>query len=93
MKREILRVLRRNLASPETQSRFGALGSEVWVRTAAEAIEVLKSGNTVSISLDHDLGDDATAGTEYDVATWIEKSAFNELPKMTWSVLVVIGSF
>ena len=45
-----------------------------WVRarTAAEAIEFLRSGRVHAMSLDHDLGDDA-AGTGYDVLTWLER--------------------
>jgi len=45
-----------------------------WVRarTAAEAIEFLRSGRVHAMSLDHDLGEDA-AGTGYDVLTWIER--------------------
>ena len=46
------------------------------VRTAPEAIELLKSGQVTRISLDHDLGP-AEAGTGYDVALWIEKAAFD----------------
>ncbi len=45
------------------------------VRTAQEAIEVLKTGKVTEISLDHDLGDDA-AGTGYDVVLWIEEAVF-----------------
>jgi hypothetical protein len=48
---------------------------EGWVRayTAGEAIALLEAGYVVEISLDHDLGDQATCGTGYDVATWIEE--------------------
>jgi hypothetical protein len=47
---------------------------EGWVRVywPSEAIELLKTGRVISISLDHDLGDDAR-GTGYDVVLWIEK--------------------
>jgi len=47
-----------------------------WVRvfTAAEAIALLEAGGVVEISLDHDLGDEATCGTGYDVAVWIEEA-------------------
>ncbi len=37
-----------------------------------EAIELLKSGEVVEISLDHDLGDD-DRGTGYGVVLWIEE--------------------
>ena len=40
-------------------------------KTAAEAIELLKTGKVEVISLDHDLGP-PEAGTGYDVAKWIE---------------------
>ena len=38
----------------------------------AEAIELLKTGDVVEISLDHDLGND-DIGTGYDVVLWIEE--------------------
>lgn len=44
------------------------------VRTAAEAIELLKTGEVQTISLDHDLGG-AWNGTGYDVAKFIEQEA------------------
>ncbi len=46
-----------------------------WTRayTAREAIALLAAGDVVEISLDHDLGDEATCGTGYQVATWIEE--------------------
>ncbi|MFN3194273.1 MAG: cyclic-phosphate processing receiver domain-containing protein [Aureliella sp.] len=37
-----------------------------------EAIELLKTGQVIEISLDHDLGDDER-GTGYDVVKWIEE--------------------
>ena len=37
-----------------------------------EAIELLRSGEVIEISLDHDLGDDER-GTGYDVVKWIEE--------------------
>lgn len=43
------------------------------VKTAEEAIELLKTGNVLLISLDHDLGDGLTG---YDIAKWIEEQAF-----------------
>jgi hypothetical protein len=47
---------------------------EGWTRVywPTEAIELLKSGRVVEISLDHDLGDDER-GTGYDVVLWIEE--------------------
>lgn len=47
---------------------------EGWVRVywPDEAIELLKSGEVIRISLDHDLGDD-DRGTGYDVLLWIEE--------------------
>lgn len=44
-----------------------------WAKTALEAIEMLRAGNVVEVSLDHDLGEDADAGTGYDVLVWIEE--------------------
>ena len=32
-----------------------------WAKTAKEAIEILKTGRVVEISLDHDLGQDASS--------------------------------
>lgn len=37
-----------------------------------QAIELLKTGQVVEISLDHDLGDDSR-GTGYEVVLWIEE--------------------
>jgi hypothetical protein len=47
-----------------------------WVRafTAREAIALLEAGGVIEISLDHDLGDEATCGNGYDVACWIEEA-------------------
>lgn len=49
---------------------------EGWVlaRTAPEAIAHLETGAVTHLSLDHDLGDDAGAGTGYDVAVWVEEA-------------------
>ena len=46
-----------------------------WLRVywPAEAIELLKTGKVLEISLDHDLGDDEI-GTGYDVVLWIEEA-------------------
>ena len=42
-----------------------------------EAIALLKTGEVVEISLDHDLGDDER-GTGYDVVLWIEEAVVTE---------------
>lgn len=54
-------------------------GFDVWVKTAVEAIELLKEGNVTAISLDHDLGLDwnIEPNNGYHVAVFIEESAFN----------------
>jgi len=59
---------------------------DVHVRTADEAIELLRSGRVIEISLDHDLGEEVN-GTGYDVALWIEEHAFyGDLPKLKWHI-------
>lgn len=50
-------------------------GFDTHVKTAADAIALLKTGTVKAISLDHDLGDPEN-GTGYDVAKWIEEHAF-----------------
>lgn len=45
----------------------------IHVRWPEEAIEILKAGTVIELSLDHDLGDDAH-GTGYDVILWIEQA-------------------
>ena len=45
------------------------------VTTANEAIALLETGCVVSISLDHDLGEESVTGTGYTVACWIEEAA------------------
>jgi len=42
-----------------------------------EAIALLKTGNVVEISLDHDLGNDER-GTGYDVVLWIEEQVITK---------------
>ena len=51
---------------------------EGWVRTFTpqETIEILKTKEVVSLSLDHDLGDDVKIGTGYDVLLWLEEQQF-----------------
>lgn len=51
-------------------------GFDLHVRTAEEAIRAIKSGRVVEVSLDHDLGNERF-GTGYDVAKFIEESAFD----------------
>lgn len=63
------------LDDPESPERHVPAGF-VGVKTAWEAIELLKKGNVEEISLDHDLGNDEKFGTGYDVAKFIEQSAF-----------------
>lgn len=56
----------------------------VWAKKASEAIDLLKTGKVRAISLDHDLGENASdVGCGYDVASFIEAGAFNgTLPKI-----------
>lgn len=42
--------------------------------TVREAIALLEAGGVTDVSLDHDLGDEATCGTGYDVLVWIEEA-------------------
>lgn len=59
----------------------GAIGY-TWVKTAAEAIELLKTGNVEFASLDHDLGFDCysldhcdkNGQTGYDVCLFLEQN-------------------
>lgn len=47
-----------------------------WVKTPAEAIELLQTGDIAELSLDHDLGLTDHTGREqtgYDVLLWIEQ--------------------
>jgi hypothetical protein len=67
-------------------------GFDVHVRTAGEAIALLRRGGVRLISLDHDLGD-APNGTGYEVAKWIEEGAFRRsqgepdgLSPLAWQV-------
>jgi hypothetical protein len=52
----------------------------VWVRTPAEAIELLETGEVSELSLDHDLGliDGDRELTGYDVVTWMERAVATE---------------
>jgi len=61
-------------------------GFDTHVKTAQEAIALLKTGKVEFISLDHDLGP-PEAGTGYDVAAWMEEQAFNcNLEQVGWNV-------
>jgi len=60
--------------------KHGYVGWE-WVKTADEAIELLKTGNVTEASLDHDLSVEATLGnpsphekTGYTVVCWMEEN-------------------
>ena len=76
----------RNPQEPFIQKEFGSHGDEIWVKTANEAIELLKQGNVESISLDHDLGHPIN-GTGQDVANFIEEQAFSDkIPKLSWRI-------
>lgn len=48
------------------------------IKTADEAIELLKTGKVIKISLDHDLGTDDLNNTGYKVAKFIEEGAFKK---------------
>jgi hypothetical protein len=67
-------------------------GYDVHVRTAGEAVGLLKTGAVTELSLDHDLGDERN-GTGYEVARWIEEAAFRwgegdpeGLRPLTWHI-------
>ena len=49
-----------------------------WVRvkTPAQTIALLETGDVSHLSLDHDLGDDEGIGTGYDVVLWMEEQVF-----------------
>jgi hypothetical protein len=50
--------------------------SWIWVRTPAEAIELLETGEVSELSLDHDLGlvEGDRELTGYDVVAWMERA-------------------
>lgn len=57
-----------------------------WVTTAWDAIDALRAGGVVAVSLDHDLGP-SDAGTGHDVACWIEAEAHHgRLTRLVWSI-------
>ncbi len=54
-----------------------------WVKTAHQAIMMLKRGEVTHISLDHDLGKKEVVGDGYEVAVFIETAAHDKmLPPM-----------
>lgn len=65
----------RDPTCPEIIKRFGSSPDMVWVKSAEEAIELLKTGEVTCISLDNDLGHNMTEG--YKVAQWLEEQAYN----------------
>jgi hypothetical protein len=59
-------------------------GFDVLVRSAAEALAILQTGQVTFLSFDHDLG---TEETGYTVAKWIEQAAFaGALRSIGWAV-------
>ncbi|MBY0227710.1 MAG: hypothetical protein K2W96_00380 [Gemmataceae bacterium] len=59
-------------------------GFDHCARTAAEALDLLRTGRVAFLSFDHDLG---TEETGYTVASWIERAAFDgTLPRLGWAV-------
>jgi len=76
----------RDPKSKDAKEKSGALGDEVWVKTPAEAIKWLETGQVTSISLDNDLG--LEPGNEgFRVADYIEAGAANgTLPRLQWKI-------
>ncbi|WP_422928604.1 cyclic-phosphate processing receiver domain-containing protein [Singulisphaera sp. PoT] len=61
-------------------------GYDVLVRTAPEAIDLIRSGQVTKISLNHDLGP-PEAGTGYDVAKAIAEMAYHgRFPEISFRV-------
>lgn len=76
----------RDPTDPVIKEKFGSKGNEIWVKTPEEAINLLKTGDVVSISFDHDLSLPEPENG-YKVAKWIEEKAFKqEIPKLNWKV-------
>jgi hypothetical protein len=60
-----------------------------WVKTAKEAVELLRTGKVFEISFDHDLGEeqDPIYFNGYSVAQFIEQEAFyGTLDRIKWDV-------
>jgi len=56
------------------------------VKTAQEAIDILKTGLVEEASFDHDLGPEE-AGNGYQVASWVERAAHdNTIPRFVWHI-------
>lgn len=62
-------------------------GYDRHVKTAKEAIEALLVWTVTHISFDHDLGE-PECGTGYDVASWIERQAFENtnVERVSWRI-------
>jgi hypothetical protein len=59
-------------------------GFDLAVRSADEALALLRTGRVTFLSFDHDLGTEATGDT---VARWIEQAAFEgTLAPLGWTV-------
>jgi hypothetical protein len=52
----------------------------IHVTTADQAIDYLRTGNVVELSLDHDLGDDQKFGRGVDVVDFLCQQQFNNTP-------------
>jgi len=75
----------RDPTDPEIQKRYGAKGTETWVKTVNEAIHYLHQGIVTHISFDNDLGEGQKEGRH--LAAWIEEEAyFNRIPSMEWVI-------
>ena len=74
----------RDPCNPVIQSKFGAKGDEVWVKTSSHAIFLIKTEQVTHISFDHDLGGDDNG---YIVAQEIERLAYEKLiNRINWRV-------
>jgi hypothetical protein len=60
----------------DTRQPYPEPESWIWVRTPAEAIGLLETGEVGELSLDHDLGlmDGERELTGYDVVVWVEEA-------------------
>ena len=74
----------RDPTTPTVQRMFGAHGDEVWVKTADEAIHMLRTRPVTAISFDHDLGEGKSG---YEVAKFIEAAAYHAtMGRIEWAV-------
>jgi hypothetical protein len=56
----------------------------IWVKSVAEAKELLKKGNVSFISFDNDLG---LPEEGRHLASWIEEQSYNQLlPPLKWAI-------